>query len=174
MQFIYLLLAGVLFVRPSSLMATETLELPHRNYILPEQVPMWPPAWWTWPTLMTLLIGAMAICILLIVRRRKNAYRREAISLFTEADDLTDAELLILCHQTIRRCLITQNKQALASLANAELFTTLDQENKSHFTFFNLGPKFITGPYQPNLQLSKQERENIINTTKHWCRRHHA
>jgi len=175
MHLIFSLLCAVsLAISPLLLAAEKTLELPHEIYILPDSIPMWPPVWWTWLLMAAVLIALIFISITFIQRHTKNAYRREAINLLMNTHTINDAALLMLCHQTIRRCLVTKKRHDLASLPSHTLFDRLDKQNKDSMKFANLGNKFMTGAYQPELHLSHAEREQIVATTKYWCRSHHA
>lgn len=154
------------------------IELPNQNYILPTPIPMWPPVWWTWLVLLALVLMFFSIGGFCLYRYKKNAYRREAIALLNElqenSSNTSDATFLTVCHQTVRRCLLNCNRNDLAALPAHELFTTLDQTLKKRKQFNQLGELFITGAYQPNLQLTAQNRLEMLAITKFWCRRHHV
>ncbi|MEL0622377.1 DUF4381 domain-containing protein [Marinomonas arenicola] len=149
--------------------------LPHKAYLLPDAVPMWPPVWWTWLAVAAVVLILFGAILLLIIRHKKRAYRREALAALKHADDkVLDKELVVLCHELIRRCLVSENKSTLAALPAPQLFNTLDQKNAAKHRFSSLPEDFISGPYRGAITLSAAQREHILSTTRYWIRKHHA
>lgn len=149
-----------------------TIELPNPAYILPDNIAMWPPVWWTWLVVAMIIVVLISLITIRLIRHKKNAYRRNASKLIDAFSDLQDDDLLSQCHQTIRRCLITIGRNDLASLPSQELFNQLDLELAPKYQFKQLGQVFINGAYQPQLALKTNEKEHILRLTKYWCRRH--
>lgn len=153
----------------------QTLELPHKAYLLPEAIPMWPPAWWTWLVLLAFILFLGLMVFGLLRRHQKRGYRREALTKLNQAQmSLSNRDTIVLCHELIRRCLITENKMDLASQPAPKLIEHLDQQLKEGKRFADLDPSFIDGPYRPHLELSQAQRNAIIQTTQDWIRKHHA
>ena len=154
---------------------TPPLELPHKAYMLPQAVPMWPPAWWTWLALAIVILIVIGIVLLLIKRRHKRTYRREALASLKHADDnLLDKELITLCHELIRRCLVSENRMSLAALSIESLIEKLDEKLPTKQQFHLLSDDFINGPYRGNVELTAKQRENILSITRYWIRKHHV
>ncbi|MDB4837366.1 DUF4381 domain-containing protein [Marinomonas sp.] len=152
-----------------------SLELPNKAYLLPDAIPMWPPVWWTWLVLAAVLMGILAGLIHLIRRHKKRAYRREAVGILTTVtDDMPDKAVVLLCHETIRRSLISMGRHTQAALPNSELLDTLDKQLPEKHQFSSLGEEFAHGQYRPQLELSAEQRHKVIATTRYWIRKHHA
>ncbi len=151
------------------------VDLPNKGYLLPDAVAMWPPAWWTW--LVLALLCALLISSLwwLLKRHKKRAYRREALLILKQQtnQDLT-ASHIILCHELIRRCLISSGKEQQAALSSRDLMAVLDQHMTKRHNFAQLGDAFILAPYQANIEVNAKEIEKMISTTRYWIRKHHA
>ncbi|GAB3477596.1 DUF4381 domain-containing protein [Marinomonas epiphytica] len=155
--------------------ASSTVDLPNKAYLLPDSIAMWPPAWWTWPSL-AVALALLFLCVLFGYRHyRKNAYRREAIrALLEQANQARDQPLITLCHEMVRRCLVTQHNYHLAAQPSHSLFTKLDEDMPKKLSFELLGEVFIQGAYQAQLHLTDQQRQSMIKTTCHWIRKHHV
>lgn len=152
-----------------------TMSLPNEAYLLPESIPMWPPAWWTWLilALLILLIGVFAVYQ--YRNYKKRAYRREALNTVTKAaTDLSDKECILLCHEMIRRCLISENKIETASLPSSVLLEKIDLTMPKKYQFSLLGDAFFDGPYRHSVELTPEQRTSMIKTTCYWIRKHHA
>lgn len=156
----------------STAVTSAPIELPHSAYILPTDIAMWPPAWWFWPIIFSLTIIILISAIWQYKHFRQNAYRREAISLMKEIDDLEDQALLSHCHTLIRRCLICTGGLKEASKITSELVSTLDETMPKKHRFSELGGWFIDGLYQPRLTLTSEQREQLIKRTNIWLRKH--
>ncbi|MCV2402173.1 DUF4381 domain-containing protein [Marinomonas sp. C2222] len=152
-----------------------SIELPNKAYLLPEAIPMWPPVWWSWLILAALLICIAYGAVYFYRRHKQRIYRREARALLkNRADDLSDKEVILLCHETIRRCLISEGAVIKAALPSPELFNTLDKDLSSKHQFALLGDIFINGQYRPHIELDSEQRKQILKTTDYWVRSHHA
>lgn len=155
--------------------STPPLDLPNKAYIFPQAVDMWPPVWWTWLVLALAILLLTVTGILLYRRRQKRTYRREALAALKKADDtLLDKELIILCHELIRRCLVSEQKLSLAALPVGSLMVELDKKRAKKHQFQSLGDDFINGPYRSQVELNAQQKALILSTTRHWIRKHHA
>lgn len=151
------------------------IELPHKAYMLPQAIPMWPPAWWTWLAVAIIVLTIFTVILLSMKRRQKRTYRREAVGALKQAEDtMSDKELVVHCHEMIRRCLVSENKLSLAALPVTQLIDVLDQKMPKKQTFRQLGDAFINGPYQGNLELTSSQRADIVRATRLWIRKHHA
>ncbi|MBR7889198.1 DUF4381 domain-containing protein [Marinomonas sp. A79] len=154
---------------------TPPLELPNKAYLLPDNIPMWPPVWWTWLLVAALLIAITALGAFYYKRHQKRTYRREACQAITQSiAELSDKESLLLCHEMVRRCLVSEGKQHLVSLPSAQLFAQLDEQLPGKKRFSSLGAGFIDGPYRPVIELNEQQRADMIAVTLFWIRKHHA
>jgi hypothetical protein len=152
-----------------------SVDLPNQAYLLPQAVPMWPPVWWTW-LLLALLI--LLIGIFLFSRYQhyqKRAYRREALAAIkNSADDLSDKECILLCHEMIRRCLISEQKHDLAALPSSTLIDKIDGSMPAKYQFSSLGNDFVDGPYRHHIELTPEQRNDMLKATNYWIRKHHA
>jgi len=148
------------------------IELPNTAYILPDNIAMWPPVWWTWLVVGALVILLISLMTIKFISYKRNLYRRDAIKLIDTLEELDDVAFLTQCHQIIRRCLLTLGRNDLASLPSQDLFDQLDLGLAPKYQFKQLGSVFVTGAYQPNLLLKEEQKEEILRLTKHWCRRH--
>lgn len=152
-----------------------TIELPNKAYLLPDSIPDWPPVWWFW-----LVVAAVIFALLLTIirlRRRyvKRAYRREALQQLNQHTELSDQALGEHCLTLIKRCLITEGQQDLASLTSKELLPLLDQQLKhSKIKLAALEDCFSASIYRPKGQLSAEQRQTLIQATRIWIRRHRA
>ena len=152
-----------------------TISLPNEAYLLPESIPMWPPAWWTWLILALLLLLIGAFVFYRYRRHKKRAYRREALNAITKApSDLSDKECILLCHEMIRRCLISENKIEMAALPSSALLEKIDLTMPKKYQFSLLGNAFFDGPYRNKVELTPEQRSAMIKTTSYWIRKHHA
>ena len=150
------------------------IELPHKAFILPSEIPMWPPAWWTWLVIAAVLIIFIGLLFGLIRRHKQRAYRREALALLQADLTLPDKALLQHCHELIRRCLISEHNQPAAAYMTHELIQQLDKHMPAKKQFANLGQWFLDGQYQAHLSLTTDERTQLLNSTEIWLRKHHA
>ncbi|RCX07731.1 DUF4381 domain-containing protein [Marinomonas foliarum] len=154
---------------------TQAIDLPHKAYLLPQSVPMWPPVWWTWLIVAAVTLIIIGLLILWYQRHKKRTYRREALSNIRKAaDDLTDKECIQLCHEMVRRCLISEGKTETAALPSQALFSILDNSMQAKHQFASLSSEFIDGPYRNQIELSQEQRSTMIKNTCYWIRKHHA
>lgn len=154
---------------------TQAIDLPHKAYLLPQSVPMWPPVWWTWLIVAAITLIIIGLLILWYQRHKKRTYRREALSNIRKtADDLTDKECIQLCHEMVRRCLISEGKAETAALPSQALFTILDKSMPAKRQFASLSSEFIDGPYRQQVKLTHEQRSTMIKNTCYWVRKHHA
>jgi hypothetical protein len=154
---------------------TQAIDLPHKAYLLPQSVPMWPPVWWTWLIVAAVALIIIGLLILWYQRHKKRTYRREALSNIRKAaDDLTDKECIQLCHEMVRRCLISEGKTETAALPSQALFSILDKSMQAKHQFASLSSEFIDGPYRNQIELSQEQRSTMIKNTCYWIRKHHA
>ncbi|NLQ16790.1 DUF4381 domain-containing protein [Marinomonas sp. M1K-6] len=153
----------------------QMIDLPHKAYLLPQSVAMWPPVWWTWLIVAAIVLLIMALLIVWHRRYKKRAYRREALSGITQTtSELTDKECILLCHEMVRRCILSAGKTTTAALPSKTLFETLDKALPAKRQFSSLGSEFIDGPYRHQIELTKEQRTAMIKTTCYWIRKHHA
>ena len=155
--------------------ASTPTALAHKAYLLPDAVPMWPPAWWTW-LVVAIIVGVLfAALVLLYTRYKRNTYRREALAALNSADEkTTDIALIVLCHELIRRCLVSENKFTQAALPTAQLIDTLDKKTPAKYRLSELEDVFVNGPYRGDINLTPEQRERILSNTRYWIRKHHA
>jgi cbb3-type cytochrome oxidase subunit 3 len=155
--------------------AEAAIDLPNTAYLLPQAVPMWPPVWWTWlivAVIVLLLIGLLAFCYR---RHKKRTYRREALSnIAKKFSELNDKDCILLCHEMVRRCLISEGKIETAALPSKTLFEILDKTLPTKRQFSAIGNEFIDGPYRSQIELTKEQRNTMLKNTCYWIRKHHA
>lgn len=155
--------------------ATKAIDLPHKAYLLPQSVPMWPPVWWTWLIVAAIVLFLIGLLILWYRRHKKRTYRREALSAVTNtSSELSDKDCILLCHEMVRRCLISEGKTETAALPSKTLFETLDKSMPAKRQFSSLGSEFIDGPYRSQIELATEQRSTMIKNTCYWIRKHHA
>jgi len=150
------------------------IDLPNKAFILPEAIPMWPPVWWTWLALLLVVVILSILCRKLYQRHKNNAYRKEAMKLLDDTDELSDKALLTHCHTVIKRCLVSKNRAFDAAISTKELAPLLDKDMPKKHSFESLGSWFIDGQYQSELHLDKKDRLHLLMTTKRWIKKHHA
>ena len=154
---------------------TQAIDLPNKAYMLPQSIPMWPPAWWTWLVVAAIALVIIGLLVLWYRRHQKRAYRREALSnIHKNANDLTDKECIELCHEMVRRCLISEGKIETAALPSHTLFSSLDASMPKKRQFASLASEFIDGPYRNQIELTQEQRSTMIKYTCYWIRKHHA
>ena len=152
-----------------------TIDLPNKAYLLPQSVPMWPPVWWTWLVLAAIILLIMAVIIFFYRRHKRCAYRREALSSITTASsELSDKACILLCHEMIRRCLISEGQHETAALPSASLLQKMDRTMSEKHRFSTLGSDFIDGLYRSHIELTPEQRTQMIKVTCYWIRKHHA
>jgi len=115
------------------------IELPNTAYILPDNIAMWPPVWWTWLVVGALVILLISLMTIKFISYKRNLYRRDAIKLIDTLEELDDVAFLTQCHQIIRRCLLTLGRNDLASLPSQDLFDQLDLGLSPKYQFKQLG-----------------------------------
>ncbi|SBS30215.1 hypothetical protein MAQ5080_01604 [Marinomonas aquimarina] len=152
-----------------------TIELPNKAYMLPQAIPEWPPVWWFWLVVAAAILLLALLVFSLVRRHRQRAYRREALAQLSQTQELSDQALIELCLSVIKRCLMTEGKQELVSIPTSELLPILDRHNKrSKIKLAVYEACFTSAIYQPNSQLSADEREALLRVTKAWIRGHRA
>ena len=155
--------------------ATHAIDLPHKAYMLPQSVPMWPPVWWTWLIVVAVILFIIGLLALWYRRHKKRTYRREALSAITNtSSELSDKDCILLCHEMVRRCLISEGKTETAALPSKTLFETLDKSMPAKRQFSSLGSEFIDGPYRSQIELTTEQRSAMIKNICYWIRKHHA
>lgn len=152
------------------------IELPNSAYILPEQIPMWPPAWWFWLVLAALITGMAVLLIFWVKRTKQRRYRKEAISLLRLVDvHHSSYQIAKACIEAIRRTLLTEQRDTLASLPIDALFEQLDTlKGHQKYPLKRIQQPLEESLYKPNSQLAPQQHELILLTTSHWLRKHHV
>ncbi|BDX02472.1 MAG: DUF4381 domain-containing protein [Marinomonas sp.] len=160
---------------PTANTAQQAMDLPHKAYMLPQAVPMWPPVWWTWLLVAALFLIIIALLVLWFRRHQKRGYRREALSVITHtSSSLSDKDCILLCHEVLRRCLISEGRRETAALPSKTLLEQLDQSMPKKRQFSSLGSDFVDGPYRSHIDLTQEQRLTMIKTTCYWIRTHHA
>ncbi|KZN13352.1 DUF4381 domain-containing protein [Marinomonas sp. TW1] len=151
------------------------VDLPNKGYLLPDAVAMWPPVWWTWLVLALLCVLVISTLWWLRKRYKKRAYRREALLILKQQTRQgLEGRHIILCHELIRRCLISSGKDQQAALNSRELIAVLDQQMTKKHNFAQLGEAFIVAPYQAEVEVNTEEIQKMVTTTRYWIRKHHA
>ncbi|MEO9273302.1 DUF4381 domain-containing protein [Marinomonas sp. 5E14-1] len=152
-----------------------TMSLPNEAYLLPESIAMWPPAWWAWLIFALLILLICAFVFYRYRRYKERTYRREALNAVIKASsDLPDKECILLCHEMIRRCLISENKIEMAALPSSALLEKIDLTMPKKYQFSLLGNTFFDGPYRSKVELTPEQRSAMIKTTRYWIGKHHA
>ena len=93
-------------------------------------------------------------------------------SLKKNSDNLNDKELIIACHELIRRCLISENKVSQAALPSHALIAQLDSTLPKKRRFDQLGEDFINGLYRAEVSLTPEQKTTMIRLTCYWIRKH--
>lgn len=158
------------------MMNNASIELPNESFILPKEIAMWPPAWHFWLTLGVLICVILVSTWLFYKRYTSRRYRHEALKLLINIDEHTsDSELIRLSLESIRRTLITEKKESLASLPTEALLLRLDQQSKTKkYAFSSISSCLAHGLYRPDTNLSSEQRQQIVTITRTWIRKHHA
>lgn len=153
--------------------SSPSMDLPHKAYLLPKAISMWPPAWWTWAVLALLIVLLATVFFLLLKKHKKQRYRREALhTLNKSAQEQDDKSLITTCHELIRRCLVSENRLSLAALPSQSLIEQLDQSLPEKRQLKQLGDVFISGPYHKDIDLTSEQKEQMLNLTRYWIRKH--
>ncbi len=148
-----------------------------RDIHTPEPVGWWPLAWGWW-LLIALLLGAAALCLWLLWRRRRaNRYRRQALleldvlgRHFRHHGDraryLQDLSVLLR-----RTALSAAPREAVASLQGEQWLAWLDATLGPQQRGFREGPGqcLLQGPYQRDPELDAPALERLISR---WIREH--
>ncbi|MFD1382540.1 DUF4381 domain-containing protein [Rhodanobacter aciditrophus] len=152
------------------------IELPNTAYILPDPIAMWPPVWWFWLIVAGLIVCLIALSRVWIRRHIKRRYRTDALTLVKALhSNQTSKDLCSTCLEAIRRTLLTEGKSDLASLPIDSLCQQLDQDKAHHkYPLVNISSLLNEGLYRPGVQLTSDQHEQVLRTTQHWLRRHHA
>lgn len=157
-----------------------TMSLPNEAYLLPQSIPMWPPVWWTWLILATIIFLVLVTLAYFYRRHRTQAYRREALANINKAalDNtqgiLQDKDCILLCHEMIRRCLISENNIEMAALPSTVLLERIDLTMPKKHQFALLGNAFFEGPYRNTIELTPEQQKAMFKATSYWIRKHHA
>lgn len=151
------------------------VDLPNKDYLLPDDIAMWPPVWWTWLVLAAILLSIAFVLFTRYRHYQKQAYRREALLAIDKAsEEQTDKDCILLCHEIIRRCLLSEGHTELAALPSNTLLEKLDLSMPAKHQFSSLGEDFVNGPYRQHIQLTPEQRQTMIKATRYWIRKHHA
>jgi cbb3-type cytochrome oxidase subunit 3 len=154
---------------------SQAIDLPNKAYLLPQSVPMWPPVWWTWLIVAAIILLLLGLLFFWYRHHKKRTYRREALAeIAQKCSELNDKDCILLCHEMIRRCLISEGKIETAALPSRTLFELVDNTMPTTRRFSLLGNEFIDGPYQSQIELSQKQRTRMIKNTCYWIRKHHA
>lgn len=154
---------------------SDAIELPNTAYLLPDAIPNWPPVWWSWIVLAAFLLLIAVIITIAIIRHKHRAYRREALQALNEVKQASDKALVEGCISVIKRCLITEGHEPLASCTTKALLPILDKQLKrAKWSFAEFEQIFTEDLYRPDSQLTAQQRSNLVRLTSYWIRKHHA
>ncbi|MCO4785327.1 DUF4381 domain-containing protein [Marinomonas atlantica] len=154
---------------------SNAIDLPNTAYLLPEAIPNWPPVWWSWLVLAAFLLLTVIIITIAALRHKRRIYRYEALQALKEVEQASDKVLIESCISVIKRCLITEGHETLASCTTKALLPILDQQLKrAKWTFTEFEPIFTEGLYRPDSQLTAQQRSDLVQLTSYWIRKHHA
>lgn len=156
-------------------MQNDAIDLPNKAYMLPTAIPPWPPVWWFWLVLAGLFFLIAIAITFLVIRRKRNAYRREALSSIKTSTQLSDQALVERSIELIKRCLITTGHAHLAALPIAAFLPIMEQSLKrSRYAFTEELTPLYERVYQPNIELTPADRQHLITLTAYWIRKHHA
>ncbi len=141
--------------------------LPLHDLHLPPAPGFWPPApgWWI---LLGLLIIIAGLLLLILRRRRKLAYRRQALKELAqlEQQQLSDSELLGALSRLLRRAaLCAWPETNCAGLSDRAWLEFLDAKGKTRDFTTGAGQCLASGPYQPQPQF---ERPVLISLCRNW------
>ena len=150
------------------------IALPNQAYMLPTEVPLWPPAWPFWVAVSAMLLAIITGIIYLLIRHKHRAYRREALLLLNEKMSCpqSDAEKIAACLEIIRRCLLSSGRGDLCGLSTEPLLQTLDGELPKKYQFGRQGIKTATSIYQAPTSESASDCQTFVRVTNQWIRRH--
>ncbi len=155
--------------------STPSTNLPNKSYILPEVISMWPPVWWTWFFLAVIVITITLLIFVSVKKYKKKRYRREAlIKLKNAYIGLDDKDLITVCQELIRRCLVSENKLSIAALPSQLLINHLDKSLPRKQRFKQLGNIFINGPHRGDIHLNSDQKVQILNLTHYWIKKHNV
>lgn len=137
------------------------------DILLPSPVPWWPPApgWYVILALLIVLGGVLALRWWL--RRRANAYRREALAL---ADSVTPAELPELLK---RVALSAWPRERVAALANKPWWDFFARSGGAAFPE-EQGRALSRLSYDPNAELDADGERALRSAARRWIGSHRA
>ncbi|MEJ2347295.1 MAG: DUF4381 domain-containing protein [Gammaproteobacteria bacterium] len=140
-----------------------------RDIHLPAPVSWWPPApgWWGVLALL-LLVGALAYVV--YIRRRRNRWRRTALS---ELDGLRDAapeQMLRGLSVLLRRVAVSRfPRRDVAALTGEAWLAFLDRSLGDGTAFQSgAGRVLISGPYTSDVQV---DGASLLALCEHWIKR---
>ena len=152
------------------------------DIVVPPPVPEWPPAAGFWFLLALVLVWAVAITLLVWLRYRRNAYRRQGAARLREitprlrAADSRTAALAELAELLKCTALAAFPRDEVAALSGADWLAFLDRTGGAGV--FTSGPASViaTGPYRSRdvEQLSPNEKNAILTAARRWIRCHQS
>ena len=147
-----------------------------RDIHLPEAISPWPPApgWW----LLTALLLAVLISLIVVAlrQRRRNRYRRLALSQLAKIETYleSEADYLPALNQLLKQtALAAPNPAAAAGLAGKDWLDFLDSSGGT--VEFNSGPGqlLMDGPYRPNNGATDSPQLTALHQlAKRWIQQH--
>ncbi|MCX5569280.1 MULTISPECIES: DUF4381 domain-containing protein [Kaistia] len=143
-----------------------------RDIVLPAPVPFWPPAPGWWILAAAVLAGLVLLAARQVVRRRHDAYRRQALRELAALPEPLDAAGAQRLSSILKRtALVAFPRSEVAALTGVAWLRFLDQTGRMR--------AFETGPAQslPRVALGAPapgDDSDIRRAARDWIRRHRA
>lgn len=151
-----------------------------QDIVEPAAVSWWPPATGFWILFALLLVWGLAIGLRLLIRYKRNSYRREALALLkqiepglqpaqTRGSALGEVAMLLK-----RTALSAYPREDVARLSGEEWLAFLDRSGNTHD--FSRSAASVIGSisWQPQAgaSLSGEELKVVVGAVRHWINQH--
>lgn len=134
---------------------------------LPEAVSIWPLAWPWW----ALLVCALALITFIVVRYKKNQWRRQALGQLKNIATSDELFCVQQCNRLLKQVALYRFGQSCASLSGEKWLEFLDSKVKTAiFTdHFNTFAFIIDQPREVGTSIDVIQLKKAI---EHWIRKH--
>jgi hypothetical protein len=140
-----------------------------RDLAIPEPIPWWPPAPGWYFVIAFLVAVLLVIATRLLIRYRRNAYRRAALS---ELRRLGPREAAVLPALLKRTALAAYPRRDIASLNGRSWLEFLDRTAGTTAFTRTHGAALLDLAYRPGTALDAKQFRELSVATRHWIRSH--
>jgi hypothetical protein len=140
-----------------------------RDLAMPEPIPWWPPAPVWYFVIAFLAAVLLVIATRVLIRYRRNAYRRAALAELRELDPGEAAELPALLKRT---ALVAYPRRDIASLNGQSWLEFLDRTAGNTAFSQTHGAALLDLAYRPGTVLDAKQFRELSVAARHWIRSH--